>query len=425
MVYLILFFSSIADWEQSAHVHIKPQRDGRYGYIIKSQGLQNIQIILDALAIHNFNKEIIIASTNLHSELLEINWNKYKMINIVGVNFANMSLLRYDPFSIRKDNNRYGQLKTVNLRSHDYLTQIKYFVNNITTILHNVNGYPIKICIFEIQGQVKALRGSNKMITGYTGGNIKQISLILNASNFSQSYVFPPVGESYGTMHNGTSTGQVWVMEEGLADISANMRMIMLPNLNRSTFLYSTDDLVAVFMAPKQEDVYKMEYLGILDETVFILIALAHTLVFFMWILSDIVMRKIKNYKTRKVGYISLKVGLILFGAATSVAQPKINLLYERILLGSILLMSFVLSCIYQGTMYKFLSMGKVSADINTLNGVLNSNLEIMLTASNIPEEGYKYRDNVYDKILQKATFVTDIKGSLDKVILFSLLVFN
>lgn len=413
---IITTFSTIESLNQTMQLHIQEQNDGRFGYIIISEDLEDTQIILDALAINNFDEEIIVTLNKKFPEILLNNWIKHKMLKLVGASLQELNssgettLLRYDPFSRNVDD--FGEVLLVKLRSHNYLTQIKMFIGNIASALHDVKGYPIRICIFEIQGQVKALKSENGTIVGYTGGNIQEISLILNASNFSQTYVFPPTGEGYGTIHNGTPTGQVWVMEKGLADISANMRMIMLPNLVKSTFLYSTGDLVAVFMTPKQRDFFKMQYLNILDENVYIMIALSHSLVLITWLVNDIIRKKMVSAKIHKFSTTSTII-MRLIGSATLVA---LNLLYEKILFGSMLLIALVLSCSYQGTMYKFLSIGKVSGDINTLNGVLQTNLEIMLSASNKPEPNYKFRDNIYDKILKKATFVTNIKASLDKV---------
>lgn len=359
---------------------------------------------------------MIIVSPSGIDQLLEYNWSQNKMLNILGAHIKNdnISIVIYDPFWINLNNTR-GKIteRTLVLATFKYI--IKSTIKKLKNLLFDVKGYPIRVCIFEIQGQVKIIKNSDGTIR-YTGSNLEMLSLILDSSNFTQTYVSPPPGTNFGGNFNGTPTGQIWMMETGQADVVSNMRMIVDFNLKNSTFLTGIEDSTFRFMTHRVGEKYQVEYLKIFQGYLYIFIALSHMSVLSIWVYGRRLKQDfIKKYSLSKKQD-SMRIFMLLFGAATMVAQPSPKLVYERFLFGSMLLLSLVLSCTYQGIMYKFLSIGRKSLDINTLEGLVNSNLDIIISMSYKPPPYVVLDDSPHDMLLKKATYITNIKENLDKV---------
>lgn len=321
----------------------------------------------------------------------------------------------YDPFKLDHLGNR-GIITQINISHFTYRYRSRSIWPKMQDRLLNVNGYPIKICAFDILGLVQSIKDENGTIINYNGMDAEAMWILLEASNFSRVYVSPPEGEMFGgRLPNGSSSGQLWVMENQLADIAVNTRMIQDYGSNMANFLQSTGDIRFNFLTPERGYAKRIAFLNILDRNTYLFISIAYLSVFGVWVYMNKIRSSMeKRSKFWRMDFI--KDALVIFGTSALVSQPWPKNTQERILLSSMVLLSLVIGCSYQGTMYKILATQQASLNYETLESLEQSDLELLITLSFKPNSYIRLGNNIYDKILKKATFVTDVKSSIKRV---------
>lgn len=396
----------------------------RYGIIISSANARNLRKTLEQILLTNPKKQIILLSNKNTTSTLKYAWNKLQMMNILSVYMnqrtenkeLELPVYFYNPFPFDHFGNR-GIIVTINISHMTYRYRSKTIWPKMLTRYLNVYGYPIKICIFEILGLVQAVKDNNGEIINYKGMDAEIVWMLLEASNFSRHYISPPAGHMFGgRLPNGSSSGQLWVMENQLADIAANTRMIQDYGSEMATFLQSTGDIDFNFMTPELGSATRLEFLKIFDNMTYFLICISYASILTTWIYIKIYQRK--NHKKSAPLYKIdiIRSALIIFGISTLVSQtwPKSN--QEKFLLTSMILVSMVLGSSYQGIMYKMLASEETSLNYETLKCLEQSNLELLITLSFKPNSYVELGNFIFDRILKKATFVTDVSGSIQRV---------
>lgn len=357
------------------------------------------------------------------TSILKYAWKRHKMLNILDavinkneVTKLEIRMIYYDPFKFSKTAIR-GRVFNLNISS-DQGDKISLIRTKMQNRLSNVHGYPIKICIFEITDMIVSIRDESGAIIEYDGILTKTFKILAESSNFTKTYLSPPANEMYGGRFlNGSSNGQLRIMENQLADIAVNLRIIKDYGSNMAIFLHSLDDVVYEFMTPEMGYAKRLYYENILDKTTYCFIAFGYVSILFMLVLMKKIRCWIKTGKILKTRDVDIaKYAVVIYGLLTLVSQPWPRNTQERILIISSTLVAIIVACSYQGTMYKMLSTQKTSLNYENLDELEQGKLELLASLTFKPNLNTVLENKASDRILKKATFITDIRGSIKRV---------
>lgn len=330
-------------------------------------------------------------------DILKLCWHKYNMLNVaIFYNFdsKNESILLerrdksfllafYDPFAIIEG--KRGYVYTYKMIDNDNFTAS--IVEKMLNRLNDVKQYPLKICIFDINGTATPVFNPNGTITRFKNRDGNLMHTLATTMNFKPIYHKPRDLEP-GTFHaNGSMKGCLRDVESGETDIFANMRPVLDVGQVNSEFIVPIDEYKFAFITPYSDPRFVVTFLNVFSKNFYLLWILAFMIIVFMLKGSNNI----------------IEIILILFGITVRVSQPKLN---AKLLIITWSLFSLLNGLIYEATMVEYLTKGKVSTNIKRMRDLKDNTMTIFIFPSfkNIfkdmadPKSGIDYYQNFYER---------------------------
>lgn len=245
--------------------------------------------------------------------------------------------------------------------------------------LMDVRKYPLKICIFEYNGTALVQETKNGTPTRYMRMDGDIIHTLVQKMNFTPIYYPPEHGSFFGSLlDNGSFTGSLAEVENGNADILANMRIILDYGQTESEFLTPIDEAQFAFLTPKMAPAYAVTFFGIFSPEVYALLCLSYLSMEVTWLW----LQKVKKHLVRIVEKDAGGVLMLFFGSSMLVSQPKLHLNFQRCLYIFWAFFSLINGFIYCATMVEHLTTGTVSMDLDSVEELAQSDLKILTVKS-------------------------------------------
>lgn len=324
------------------------------------------------------NAKAIIMSLSATQEegqnFLRTSWTTYGMMNIIFGRLgdkSNLELSIYDPFLV--SGQERGKVFTYNLQDH---VDVPRILDKIKKRLWNVHKYPLRICIFINPGTVSPDVYTNGTITKFTLQDGEIMHFLAGAMNFDPLYVFPKDGVPYGhKLPNGSITGSLKDIDNGDADILANLRPVKDYGQKKSEFLFPPDTMNIAFIVPKIPEGSTVSFLEIYSLQSSILIGLTYFMYILIWKVLD---KYCRCTNLRRKPKSVVEVAVWTFGNYLLVSQPGKDLMHERCLYSGLIFFSMINAFTYQATMVEHLTSSVVSQDINSMQDLAETDLKVI-----------------------------------------------
>lgn len=282
-------------------------------------------------------------------------WKELQLINVMIVTLMNEQVFMYNPY-----NQTLFLVESTNLI--DRLIE-SVFTNAQMYPLRVNQFYSIQICdAREVQGEKAYLSVCGELV-----------DILRKSMNFTVVIVQPKDIPDFGFITpNGTYMGALGEIEYNRADISADMRLITDFNSSQNLyFLHPVFDIQYKFAVPVDYYLVDFEVMPhkFMEPIVLILISLTVSVLIFLHYLSDKIRISKSNFS---------KVTLTYAGAYVN-ASVNFNPLSmsTRLLFSLLLFLTLIVSNIYQGTIITQLNKVGGQTNIQTLEQLVSSNLQI------------------------------------------------
>ncbi|CAG9761538.1 unnamed protein product [Ceutorhynchus assimilis] len=303
-------------------------------------------------------------------------WKKYSILNII-VHFPCSSeykefIITYNPFKATE--NGYGQVNV-----YHYSIILKYphiLLNN----LKNINGYPLKISLFErsptaissdnVPWFIKDWKIYDKIPTtskyyGLDGAAMLTLSQMMN---FTIDIFNDSREDSYGNVINGSPTKTLKLIINRSVDLQGNSRFMQPYNVNGYEFTYILSHDEMCIIVPKAGimptwlrtmDIFRGKLLGVT----------------FLLLIACVVFNKLFRGQNVPLGILILEIyGSFLTQAVTENSNKS---LAGRFFFGSFLMYCIVISTLLSATLLSVYSTTVHFPDINTMEDFNRSGLRI------------------------------------------------
>lgn len=323
----------------------------------------------------------------------------------------------YNPFEVK--NETRGVVHTHRVHTHNVYQVVNYLAPIISSRLWNFHKYPVKVCVFELDGVMEAIYDNNNTIIDFKGFDARISKMFFGQINLTPEYVQPSAGSGFGTRtKNGSFTGMFGVMEKEEADISINICAVKGYKLKNSTFLYPINEMVYRFIVPKLGYKSRVYYFNILGWGTSSMIISAYILL----ISSGKVLFSVytKYVNTENVPIYSLgRQCIVTLATFLMISQNSPGHHFERCLFMGALFFGLVIGCCYQGTMVKMLTSSMESLDVDLLSDIAESKWKILIDYSlkdHVSKYDHSEVNKVYKKLYESASFVHNYTESVRKV---------
>lgn len=332
--------------------------------------------------------------TSTVQQIFEHAWTSYKMHNIMIVDVMNECSFLYNPF--------INKVTRIDLdEEFDFR---KFYVGRMS----NLHGYPLRINVFDC---LMLCRVVNKSKYELACGEI--LYAIKRMMNATLEYIEPSDKEEFGYIHaNGTYMGALGEIEYNRVDIAVDLRIIAeFQDAFNLYFLTPAFPVKFCFVVPNNFYPLTFEVFPhkFVDSVTLGLVVFS----MFMLILVTYVINKITRAPTRSS---IIKIALSyfsLYNNVSIVSTPK--KLYSRLLCGTMLIFTIIMSNSYQGSIIKQLNTIGSAANIDTIQQLLTSGLVIRVPSG--PDKYIRDFETFDQETLQRKLFdkkiITDTSSAI------------
>lgn len=190
-------------------------------------------------------------------------------------------------------------------------------------------------------------------------------------------------------------TGELRDIEDGLADIGMNNRLLSNMNSTNCAFLnpvFVTQMKYMIAKSPKQLKLLHYHSVQAFDQKTRWIYLITYTILLFAWYLTNILRNKIVYEPQAKTDFLKLVLITLGIQCSTSVSIKKNLPWHQRILICSCLVGALIKCNAFQGAIICNLNLPKKSFDINTLEQLLQSDKNI--TAFTVIPDLFKPNEN-------------------------------
>lgn len=379
---------------------------------------ENINDVIRSTYDSNPHNRLLITTTNLTDNELEIifieTWKTYQMLDILFLskNIDDTFLYAYNPFDLNSPK-KFLKIYIDQKNSIDpAMERVMKFSQNR---LRNLNGYPIRIAIFEDVGISKLIEehGGYKRYK-YQDGEVAY--LLSKVINFYPNYTTNPDNARFGG--HGADDSFSGAMEDlylGNAEVAVNARIIT--NVHRAdffTFLNWCTTLNLIFVTPARYYTYQFTVFphssyddGILCLMLFTFIAIVISYYIANYFDHHWFKRDVKQYSFVRI---ILNVTSLMWNIQL-MEFPGSQQLKQCIIMGSFLLITLNINSCYQGNIITELNASPDAGEIDTLQQLLDTKLEIYIE-SFLPAFLSPYKDfsneSIYKQLYDRQRYEID-----------------
>lgn len=316
---------------------------------------------------------INIKLSEIESILVEA-WVEHKMANILALMVAGdeMRVVSYNPFELHND--KHGKFWSVEVTSESLSGILNKLENIFDAKVKNLQNYKLKATKFFDISENSAILDNEMM---------KVFEATLNTKFVIDAL---PEGQIHGyRLSNGSFTGAMRKVEEGLTDIAMNNRLFTSVESTNCAFLNPagvTNFKYVMRRSPKEPTFLNYHLVQAFDFRTRVLYAVTSSSFVLVLVVSNILRRNfMENLASDDVS----TTLLMAIGIQCSVSMPikkKISI-HQRIAIFSLLVFSLITCNAYQGTIVGNLSRpGKSTRTINTMEQLLESDLNLTVITS-------------------------------------------
>ncbi|CAO1436671.1 unnamed protein product [Diamesa hyperborea] len=311
--------------------------------------------------------------------LLKEAWTNYKMINIlvilVDLKQYKFTVISYNPFILNDDESR-GQFWNLELNSATIEEAVKYIDGIYERKVKNLHGFSLNVIMFELEVTSKPILDGNSVRYKFLDGVLAQ--MFQSYLNCRINFMTPRDNTNAGIRYaNGSFTGVLLEMEKGTVDFSGNLKLMMPIGTTNTTFLKPIDTLNLKYMVPKcNSSVIPLNYtvLHLFNYQARLLFLMVFIFMVIVWHFLGV----LKFNHNKSLRFQDLLLYIISTQSGVGVNARKFSRNHDRIMLVSLLILSLIICNTFQGVITRNLSLPGKSKDINTLEGLIKSDLKLM-----------------------------------------------
>ncbi|XP_050441541.1 ionotropic receptor 21a-like [Adelges cooleyi] len=256
--------------------------------------------------------------------------------------------------------------------------------------MHNAKGYPLNVVMFNRMPTLLFFNGT------WYGPDWESLQMFVRKMNFTLNTYEPPDRAGFGRTFNGTYTGSIGEVAKGRADIAINSRFLDDPVEHkpyRYSFITGLDFIC--FVVPRAKPASRMQMIWktfTVEVWVCLLICyVTVTVSFRFW-------NKCSLSTERKIPVPSMTTLQVLLGMSTPHLPKHIT---GRLLFVTCSAAFFVVVSLFQASMVTKLSVAPVRDNINTLQELDQSGIEIRTSITRVKESlaTYELTKSLADKI--------------------------
>lgn len=287
-------------------------------------------------------------------KILTSAWTSYKMLNLMIVDVMEGCCFLFNPFTD----------KVIRVALEEEFDFRKFSMERIS----DLNGYPLKINVFDCLMLCRVLKKKKYELA--CGEILDSFKRTMNAT---LEYVEPHDNEEFGYIHpNGTYMGALGEIEYNRVDIAVDLRiMAEFKDAVNLYFLKPAYSVKFCFVVPN--NFYPLTF-EVFPHKFVDTITLAWVVIsMFVLILVTYIINRITNVPT---GFVKIALSYFsLYNNVSITATPTKT--YSRLLCGTMLIFTIIMSNSYQGSIIKQLNRMGNAANINTIHQLLTSGLVI------------------------------------------------
>lgn len=312
---------------------------------------------------------------------LQFAWNTYKIMNILMIRPDNINptIFYWNPFE-----SRLFQSNKTSINSN--------LLISLKNIRKNLNGYPMRVYIFEYPVISQPIRDKMGKILRFKYLDGAILNFLSEKMNFTPIFHKILDNVTYGFRYqNGTFTGALKALENNYVDIAANTRTIFQMETKNVIFLRPLEQIHIVFMVPKSEH---RTHISLFIYNAYDCQSRLWMLITFIafiiaWSALDyiyycIIQRQTRRRQQQQIVVSSFGRNILIVVSVQHIVSVNFHRelrSYERILLICLLVYALIITNLFQGNIVKQLSTAK-SDDINTLERLAKSSMRIKAVAT-------------------------------------------
>ncbi|CRL07721.1 CLUMA_CG020675, isoform A [Clunio marinus] len=312
----------------------------------------------------------------------------------------------FNPF--KKQGNNYGTFWSMQINKEKFSTILKAVENIFENKISNLQEYPLKGIFFRKEDYLDEI----------------MVDIFQKAFNVKYEIVLPRHGNFIGTrLANGSFNGLLEDIEDGVADIGLNNRLLVPMNSTNCAFLnpvvvtemkYITSKK---FPPPTQIFHFVLQAYDIETRWIYFCCTI---LTLLSWYFLDFIHHQLKAVEKREeIGKLLLIITAI---QVSSTAYIRDNIpSYQRILVGSLLIVSLIMCNAFQGEILRNLRSPQKSPDINSLEDLLQSDYELtaIIAVPDLfqPDENDSNVNHIQKRLYYRQTVSTNFSTPVPKTI--------
>lgn len=351
-----------------------------HGLFLKSEK-NEISEMLSLIASINPRTKLMIMITDCGDDesmkILREAFHKFCMLNVAILIIKGehgkeptLKLMMFNPYS---GNEYYRKPKFVSFEftTSNVMQQLTAMDNFIQTRLKNLQGFPLRVNIFDFPMVCKPVLGKNGKISSYTYVDGETLAILSRVMNFTPLYdrLHEDQSKKFGFQYpNGTFIGSLADIEYGYADLAVNPKFITdAYNTSNSVFLYPVTMSRLRFIIRKRptRKLMTIAIYTLYDRTSKIIVITLSVL--FPPIYSIINRWEHQIINSRKLSSSYVKNVLLAFAILNNVSMKQSPFTSSRIIVASILFYTLVVSALFQSTIVKNLNTNERLGRITTI----------------------------------------------------------
>lgn len=375
------------------------------GYLIRTFSENFEENFLKKLSSFNPRTSLMFNLVNVDFEAskdwLKIAYDEYKLLNIVALcykpkiedNFLieiEVFMCLYNPFSEKSSDIICLNFDNENLEEN--LVKMKDFRKKR---IENLQGFPLKIDIFEYGMKSVAVYDKSGKISHFTYPDGELLNSIAKIMNFTPVYLEREGKATYGFQFpNGTFTGSLAATEYGKADLVANPRLIADYNTKKSIFLRPITMTKLFFVIKKREtrrviDIFVFSKLDSFSFKSSMGLIFLFPVVYWFVLKTEIHLTR-QNKRMDKI-----KTLLYIFALLHNISSTHPKLQASRIVVITILFYTLMSSTLFQVTILQDLNTLRTIGKVSKIDQLFEKNFTISMQ----PALTYMFQEQSDDRM--------------------------
>lgn len=393
------------------------------GYFVRSNFDGIVKELYGKISNYNPRTKLMVNVVNGDMEearqVLKIGFERFKMLDLVSMIYlplfedgallsVNLIACLYNPFSAT------SKFRSFTFTSFNVDENLREMGNFETSRMNDLQGFPLKVSIFEHEMKSVAVYDELGRIKSYTYPDGELIESIAKCMNFTPVYKTILTKPKFGyQLPNGSYTGSLAETEYERVDIAANPKLISNYNTTKSVFLQPVA-MTKLFFIVKRRSTSKIIVVSLFSEldNMSTVIAVALTVAFpIVYLVVHNIEHDVMSNHVQRFYKKGKRVNIVQSVTYTAGLQNCISMKHStmsatRMIVAMILFYTLMFTSLFQGSIIKHLNSNRDQGKIKKIDNLLEQNFSIAMQAvltyafqepgdSKISKELYKLTRNI------------------------------